>query len=439
MGKLLLAALIFFTGFTALSKPWIGIVSYYLLSILGPQYIWWWNFEGLRVSLLVAVFTFSGVAFQLHNKNYDFKFLTSTQNFWLAVLWFCVSVSYLFGPYVDAFASSGLRPDQLFSLTNTIFLFYFCAVLELNDLRKLRYLVLIFVGSTIYLTYWSNDQYLAQNWNQFNMGRLAGPSSLDGGSIYSDENAFAMLFVTGVPFIFYLGCELQRKWLRWLLWGTIPLAWHSVFLTGSRGGLIGLGTVVMLTVFLSNRKILAAPLLVVFFFFYQWQSGDVMRERSDTIANYEGENSAGDRLTAWQGGLKMIQMHPIMGVGLGSFVTALPLYHDSRPMVAHNTFIQFAAESGLGAGAAYVAIVVLFFINSRKIRRWCREHDDVQEADQIGRYNDSSTVSFAGMIVCSTFLSLNTCEIFFILLIFNNALVQICLRKGKPAVVLSSA
>jgi hypothetical protein len=46
MGKVLLAILIFSAGGMALVRPWIGINSYYLLAILGPQYIWWWNFQG---------------------------------------------------------------------------------------------------------------------------------------------------------------------------------------------------------------------------------------------------------------------------------------------------------------------------------------------------------------------------------------------------------
>lgn len=428
MGKLLLAIIIFATVATALVRPWVGITSYYLLSILGPQYIWWWNFEGLRVSFMVAIFTFAGVAFQVLKKNYDFSFLLNRQNFWLALLWFCVALSYFFGPYVDSFNSSGLNPKQLLSLTNTIFLFYFCASLEMNELRKLRYLMIIFVASTIYLAYWANNQYFTQNWNQFNMGRLMGPSSVDGGSVYNDENTFAMLFVTGVPFIYSLGLELQRKWLRYLLWSIIPLAWHAIFLTGSRGGLLGLGVTVLLTVLLSGRKFLALPLIVLFIVFYQWQAGDVMKQRSDTIVDYEGESSAESRIIAWKGGLGMMTAHPFVGVGLGSFVTALPRFIESKPRVAHNTFIQFTAESGLGAGVAYLAIVTIFFLNSCKISARSRENENSQNIILIERYNNASSISFAGLIVCSMFLSLNNYEIFFFLLIFNNALLQICQR-----------
>ena len=48
---------------------------------------------------------------------------------------------------------------------------------------------------------------------------------------------------------------------------------------------------------------------------------------------------------------------------------------------------------------------------------------------QIEIYNNAITASFSGLIVCSLFLSLNTYETFFVLLLFNNALYQIYLRR----------
>lgn len=431
MGKLLLVIIILVAGISALVRPWVGITSYYFLSILGPQYIWWWHFEGLRASLIVAITTLAGIAFQVIRKNYDFRFVLNKQNYWVLFLWFCIASSYLFGPYVDLYSSSGRRPDQIFSITNTIFLFYFCSTLEINEIRKLRYLILIFVASVIYLIYWANNQYFSQNWSQFSMGRLMGPRSIDGGSIYRDENVFAVVFVTGLPFIYYLGWELQKKWQRYLLWLLIPFGWHAIFLTGSRGGLLGVAVGVLLMMILSKRKFLAVPLLVLFLAFYQLQAGSIMKDRSETITNYEGEGSAEMRITAWKGGMKMMAQHPITGVGLGSFITALPHFVDTSPRVAHNTFIQFTAESGIGAGVAYLMILYCFICNINKVKALCRKFNNMPKIESIIRYNDACYVSFTGLIVCSLFLSLNTYEIFFVLLIISNSLLKICNRLSE--------
>lgn len=434
MGKLLLAFFILCAAVGTLARPWIGVASYYLLAILGPQYIWWWNFQGLRVSLIVALSVIASVGMQALKGRYDTNFIFNRQNLWLGALWFFIILSYFFGPYVSRFSFDGLGPAQLFSITNTIFLFYFIASLEMNEFQKLRYLGIIFIVSTIYLIYWANYQYLSQNWIQFNYGRLMGPTSAVGGSIYGDENAFAMLFVCGVPFIYYIGWESKKNWLRWGLWATIPLGWHAVFLTGSRGGLVGLTVSLVIILLTSRRKFLVLPLLLFFLLFYQWQAGDVMEKRSGAIVNIQGERSASDRIIAWEGGLKMTLSHPITGVGLGSFRTALPDYIESRNMVAHNTFIQFAAESGVGAGLAYLAVVLLFFKHSLYIRRWCRTADINTESHRIDLYNNASTTSFAGLTVCGLFLSLNVFELFFLLLLFNNALYQICSKNHHSQV-----
>ena len=429
MGQIILFIMILSTGVVSVFTPIIGIAAYYLLAILGPQYIWWWDFEGLRASLIVALCTLIGIGISYFKKNYDIAFLWNKQNFWISFLWCCIVCSYLFGPYVPYFNFSGVNPSALFYLSNKVYLFYFCSSLELNQIRKIRYLVIVFVVSTIYLTYWANSQYFSQNWAQFDFGRLMGPRSIDGGAIYHDENAFAMLFVTGWPFIYYLGLEIKRKWLRLGLWSVIPLSWHAIFLTGSRGGLVGLIVVLITMLFLSKKKVLALPLLIFFVIFYQWQAGNVMSHRSEMIEGYQTDKSAEDRLMAWTAGWEMMKTYPLIGVGLGSFRTAIKDFGGSRSMVAHNTFVQFAAESGLGAGLAYLFTIGIFFIHSMRIRHWCKLLPDDSETRKIELYIDASTASFTGMIVCSLFLSLNTYEIFFVLLLFNNSIYQICLNK----------
>jgi probable O-glycosylation ligase (exosortase A-associated) len=429
VGKLILAVIILASALATLTRPWVGVTAYYLLAILGPQYIWWWNFQGLRVSLIIALSTITGVILQILRSDYDSNFIFNKQSMWLFFLWLSITNSYFFGPYVSRFSSAGLSPGEIFAITNTIFLFYFFAALVINDISKLRYLVIVFVGTTVYLCFWANNQYFSQNWSQFNMGRLMGPASLDGSSIYRDENTFAMLFVCGIPFIYYFGWEINKKWMRWGLWISIPLAWHAIFLTGSRGGLVGLGATMFAILLQSRRKIFIWPLLLFFWLFYLWQAGNIMHERSGNIINIEGESSASNRITAWEGGLRMILTHPISGVGLGSFITALPEFIESRHMVAHNTFIQFAAESGIVAGFAYVAVVFLFFKQSIRIRRWLRSIESDKQSYQIELYNNASTTSFVGLSLCGLFLSLNIYEIVFVLLLFNSALYQICLKK----------
>src|SRR6185369_9379930 len=361
MGKLFLIIIIGVTVVTAVARPWIGIVSYYMLALLGPQYIWPWVFEEIRVSLFVAVSAVVGAIITLLKGRCDLSFMNNRQNKILLMLFSFVLLSYFAGAYVNL-EHALYDPSRLIGMSSKIILFYLCAVLMINDIVKIKCFYLVLVATTIFLIFWANIQYLSQNWNQFNGGRLMGPHAQ--GSIYGDENAFGMLFVTGLPFIYFLGTRVREKWLRYALWAVLPLGCHAVFLTGSRGALLGMGSTILINVLRSKNRLLPLTFLLVLALFFQWQGGSVMKTRSSTIASYEGESSAESRLTAWTAGLKMVRDHPLTGVGIGSFMTALPNYSDAKPLIAHNTLVQYLAESGLGAGLCYLLLAFNYLKNS---------------------------------------------------------------------------
>lgn len=427
MGQIFLLLLTSLTCGVSLGKPHVGIFGYYLLALLGPQYIWFWYFEGIRISFYIALFALIGVVLGLMNRNFDFSFVKTSINKWIIVLWGCIVLSYFMGPFVNQHKPVyGMSPGYLFSQTNNIYLFYLCATLAINDVKKIRVLGFVLVITTLYLVYWANMQYFTSNWSQFSFGRLKGPSSADGGSIYRDENAFAMLFVTGTPFIYYYFQQLRHRWARWFCFAIVVFALHAVFLTGSRGGFLGLVVTLLATVLMSKRKMLALLFVPAFLLFFQWQGGSTMKQRSGTMDQYEEDRSAEMRLEAWKGGMRMVQDHPVTGVGLGSFITALPHYNETSPRVAHNTFIQFTAESGLLAGAAYLMILFTFLANTRRTATWCRHNPDHDDTGWVRALNSATGTSFLGLVVCSVFLSLNNYEIFFFLLVLNNALGVLC-------------
>lgn len=423
MGKFLLITILTITAATALVRPWIGIIAYYVLALLGPQYIWFWIFESLRVSYLVAVLTIVGVFLKVLNGQYDLSYIKTKLNMYLVLLFGFVLISYFFGSFGQLNDKSIYDPDELIQSIIKMLLFYFCAALAINDLGKLRFFFNMLVMVTIYFIYWANYQYFTSNWSQFNFGRLMGPHAQ--GSIYGDENAFGMMFVCGLPFIYYSGIMSENRWLRYLLWGIIPFGWHAIFLTASRGALLALCVTTILILLQNKKKLLIVLLLPIFIFFYEWQSGSVMKERSATISSYEEESSAESRLTAWKAGFQMVADHPITGVGVGSFMTALPHYVDTEPRIAHNTFVQYLAESGVGAGFCYLAIAYNVIICSIGAKRWCEQQENNKNIQILSNINYAASISFIGLFVCSMFLTLNYYEIYYYLLIVVNSIFTI--------------
>ncbi len=425
MSQILLYSILFLSGFWSIITPSVGVVLYYILAVLGPQYIWWWQFENVRSSFIIILFLSLGTVYKIFSGELVSKFIFNKLNFFMLVLWISVSISHFFGGYNDIYIGLSSYTAELFYRYNVVFFVYFISIIVIDSKKNVKFLSIVVIVSVIYLTYWANHQYLSQNWFQFRFGRLMGPFSPVGGSIYKDENTFAMLFVVGVPFLYYLATLSYNRILKYSMWLVIPLSWHAIFLTGSRGGLVGIGFVTLMMLFLSERKVLVLPLLIFFLIFFQWQAGDSMKERSESISVDTQESSAQQRLKAWEGGFKMLADYPLSGVGLGMFKEALPLYVDTNKRVAHNTFIQYLAESGIFAGISYLSIIFLFFKNSFQIKNKFSGANLTHNDLEIVALNNASTVAFSGFVVCSLFLSLNTYEIFFLLILINNTLAKL--------------
>ena len=100
MGRLLTYLVLGSTFFATLSKPWIGAMAAYVVVILGPQHIWWWNFEGIRLFFFVAATTTIGAFFGISRGLVDFSFLKTKINALLLLLFVSITLSHLFGAYI---------------------------------------------------------------------------------------------------------------------------------------------------------------------------------------------------------------------------------------------------------------------------------------------------------------------------------------------------
>ncbi len=419
MGQIVVYLFFIVVGICALFRPWIGVCAAYLIVVLTPQSIWPWNFYGIRPFFYIAVPTFIGFIFLLFRGKIDFSFWKTKISFFLALTWLFIILSYFFGPYVNR-EHFIFDPQDIFKQVNKTFFFYFLAVLLIDNPKKLKVLSLVMLLSTIYMIYWANDQYLSRSY----FGRLHGPIPPTGGGIYKDENAFAMLFVTGLPFIYYFGFLFKKTFLRLLLWLIIPLGWHAAFLTGSRGGLLGLGTIVFTASLRSTHKFIGFLLIPALIVAYVWQGGSVLKERAKTIKSYEEETSAQSRLYAWSIAIKMIRDHPFTGVGFSSFMEAFTDYSDRRPMVAHNTFFQLMSESGVFAGLSFIMLFFFLFkdLFNNKLLIYKDNSPDILFLCYL---NESLFVSFFGFLICSLFLSLEKFEILFFLFVLANNHIKI--------------
>ena len=200
-----------------------------------------------------------------------------------------------------------------------------------------------------------------------------------------DPNDLALTLLVPLGFAIALVGNRTGVVNRLLGLSTVLAVVWGILATQSRGGMIGL--VAVFAVFgLRNIKsrLLLVVIGIVLVAGILALSGIGQRTDVGPEAGQAIDESAGDRLLAWQAAISMALARPLTGVGLMNFSETLFLYVSgmvrNRSMVAHSTWMTVLAETGFPGFIAFIGMVYAMF---RSIGR------------SIGRVNGNPSEPFA--------------------------------------------
>jgi len=420
-------AFVIIASLLAIVLPWLGVMAYYLFSVMQMQYLWPHDFGEGRVSLILTGATLIGLAGASALKLVDWRVLLTPYAFLMALLlvWVNLSMEHSgFISYVDP--THVLSRDEFLETFNKTVVFFFVACLLINTRTKLECCIYLLAFMTLFYTAWANKVYLTgEFWRFGDNGRLSGPLR----SVYVDENTLAILFVIATPVLYYIGIARSNFFIRYGIWLTIPLTWHALFLTGSRGGMLALATVCVYIFFRSFHKLASIGIVVGLVLAIVFQGGQLLTRVDTTIdANeqlqlqeLEGTDEKLDpRLISWGVALEIMQKYPMFGVGVENFFNAFPEFSNTNPHVVHNTFLQFAANCGVLAGLIYLWF---FFIRVPTLRRSAKikGRDDFPRRFSRDYLDDLLNSLYLGFFVVAVFLDLMIYEILYFLIMLGFA------------------
>jgi putative inorganic carbon (hco3(-)) transporter len=170
--------------------------------------------------------------------------------------------------------------------------------------------------------------------------------------IMSDPNDFGQFLVMSI-------CILWMAWKPRRLVGNIflvllPAAWlfYGLFLTRSRGSLVGLVVVLMVVLYKKLGKFasVAVPATIVAGLLALGFSGG----RAISMSG------GADRISLWSDGLGMFKRSPLWGVCFGGFL-------QYANHTAHNSFVIAFAEEGLIGYFFFMALIVIAFMRLNKL------------------------------------------------------------------------
>lgn len=372
------------------------IFAYLTLLFVSPQ-DWFGPFVGLPVDyvlypLWAVVLVLTGRARYVLRYGWQDALLV------LFVLWMVASA------VVNA--GAGIDLHQLFMYAKWIVLYKLVAA-SLSDMDSMRRAGLLIVLAALVLTVESIQHIHDPNqlgWAGQSLGWVS-QSAMEQGvagrtrwvSIFDGPGVFCVIFTLALPFLLRF---LDRSFALFKRAGAavlLPPLLLAIYYTGSRGGflttlaILGMHFGARTKISVTKLTAVAALLLVVF------------AAAPAYLTNVRDEDrSAQHRVDMWIEGLEMAQADPVFGIGRGHFADY------TGTLIAHNSAIEIAAETGLVGIFFWVAVLYLGFKQLWLFRQQTEESVDRSYATAVG-------ISLAGYLISAMFVTLEYETLYFLL------------------------
>jgi putative inorganic carbon (HCO3(-)) transporter len=250
------------------------------------------------------------------------------------------------------------REAGRYALVVVLVLIVFSAVREAKHVRWILWAYLVGAAVTVLVgLLYAPPPELAESFT----------SRLSGG--ISDPNELAATLIPAFAFSAFAVCATTGA-MRWLAGACTGLFSIALFMTGSRGGLIGLAVVMLAGLLLAGRArrqfaALASIVVLVGLAYYTFAAPPEVRARIESF----GTSGGTGRADIWLIGTRMARDHPLLGVGAGNFRLVEPRYFSETlnlpnsafvvdgPPVAHNTYLEVLTELGIVGFLILVGIV----------------------------------------------------------------------------------
>jgi putative inorganic carbon (hco3(-)) transporter len=232
----------------------------------------------------------------------------------------------------------------------------------------------------------------------------------------SDPNDFAQTIIVVAPWVFMRFSSGMPAWRQILLaspW--LALFGYTLSLTHSRGGM--LGAAAALAFFFKDKvgkKVAMLLVAAAVSAFFLGVVGGGERGLSGK------EQSASERIDAWNEGIQMLKENPVFGVGFDRFV-------DHHIRTAHNSFVLCFAEIGLLGYFLWMGLIAIAFTALSRIITGLRPDDEIARCAVLLR------ISLVGFLVCAWFLSRAFVPTLFILMGMSVALLHAARAVHAPS------
>jgi probable O-glycosylation ligase (exosortase A-associated) len=413
MRDLFIAFIIFGSVPIILMRPYIGMVMWYVVSLMNPHQMAYGFVTSMPVAMISGGATLLGfVAFREQKR---FPVDNTTAMILAMMVWITVSSAFSIMPEL-AWADWN-RSIKMFGMTLLMI------PLLTNRQRLNGVLWAIVISIDIYGVRGGLFTLIVGNG-----GRVSGPPE----TMLGDNNQLAAALIMILPLLRYLHTQAADRYVRIGVMVAMGLTIISVFGSYSRGALIGLAVMFLWMLRSSRHK--AAILLAAVFGVVMLAA--VMPEswyaRMNTIETYNDDDSATGRLDAWKFAFRLALQRPLVGGGFRVYADS-PLFAQLVPEGAHarafhSIYFEALGEHGFIGLAIFLAIIGAGFLKCAQLRKETR--NDPQRT-WVYELASMTQVSIVGYAASGAFLELTFLDLFYAIVILPTLAANVMVREDE--------
>lgn len=368
MRSIILVLIILGSMPVCLINPYFGVLMWYWVSYFNPHRFTYGFSYTMPVAFLVAIPTLVGLAFTKKS----LRSLLTSESVLLIGLWVWYTISYIHAKDVPIFAGHMAEADYQMNHISKIILMTIVMIVLVTSRQRLHGVMLV-TGVSLGL--------LAVKDTVFGI-RTSGESRVFGppDSFLTDNNAFGLAINVSLPILFFLARSATRRWLRIALYVCFACGIVTVLLTYSRGGLVGLGVVLLSITLRSRKRLLTAFVGVAAVFLVLIVAPPAWMDRMGQFMHGNLDATANQRLVSWGTAWNFSHDYPVTG---GSFDALPDLYiyqrYQPRPLPdgllvsgPHSIYFQLLADQGFIGLGLFLFLVGSCFLTLLRIRRAAR-------------------------------------------------------------------
>jgi len=354
--------------------------------------------EALRPAMILAALTFLGVAFQFSQNHLDHSGLRTPEARRYFIFFGIVIIGIPFAYH------RGEAFKFIFSAYLINVMFFVALVTLVDSVEKLKRILSVILFCTAFYGVFG-----------LLMGTFSGGRfTIYGGMFDANDTAYLLLTLSPLSLFFLIRREGKLK--KIVASVAIGASVIIILLTGSRGGLLGLGVVFLLSSFSSTISVrtpykIGFLIMIVTIAALNLDMINVDRylTLTDIGQDYNLTSETG-RLGIWTQGFQLLLANPLTGVGVQCFPMAIGyLRADANSIpewqATHNSFLQVAVETGFVGFLIFLSLISISIRNFSRCRSFKPVGSIDNNLDELMVVAGLLQLAFIGHLVAAFFLS----------------------------------